>query len=46
MLLSRVGDELMLALLLHRAVFAPLAAGNYLQLAETLVQTVRFGVGL
>jgi hypothetical protein len=40
-LLSRVGDELMLALLLHGAVFAPLPGGNYVQLAGTPVHTVR-----
>jgi hypothetical protein len=40
-LLSRVGDELMLALLLHGAIFQPLPGGNYVQLAGTPVHTVR-----
>jgi hypothetical protein len=40
-LLSRVGDELVLALLLHGAVFALLPGGNYVQLAGTPLHTVR-----
>jgi hypothetical protein len=40
-LLGRVGDEVMLALLLHGAVFSPLPGGNYVQLAGTPVHTVR-----
>ena len=39
-LLSRVGDELMLALLLQGVVFAPLPGGNYVQLAGAPVHTV------
>ncbi|WIA23695.1 hypothetical protein OEZ85_000387 [Tetradesmus obliquus] len=39
-LLSRVGDELMLALLLQGAVFAPLPGGNYVQLAGAPVHTL------
>jgi hypothetical protein len=40
-LLGRVGDEVMLVLLLHGALFAPLPGGNYVQLAGTPVHTVR-----
>jgi hypothetical protein len=39
-LLGRVGDEVMLVLLLHGAVFSPLPGGNYVQLAGTPVHTV------
>jgi hypothetical protein len=40
MLLGMVGDAVMLALLLHGAVFSPLPGGNYVQLAGTPMHTV------
>eukprot|EP00878_Enallax_costatus_P022079 GHUV01023412.1.p1 GENE.GHUV01023412.1~~GHUV01023412.1.p1 ORF type:complete len:205 (+),score=34.94 GHUV01023412.1:91-705(+) len=39
-LLSCVGDEVMLVLLLHGAIFTPLPGGNYLQLSGTPVHVV------
>lgn len=46
-LLSRVGDELMLALLLHGSIFSPLPGGdgsNLLQVAGRPVSLVGFEV--